>query len=160
MKSTFRWIQPQAHISLESTAIVILIQRHFLSTMLRHLILTHWSCIKLSQVAHILGLDHIPTTPIVTLPCPYNSLQHECWNNCSSLVSITPPYCDLSENPSYISRNSLFFYLYLPILRLLVGRVSSWLACRAPHDRRGWLIVHHKIVATIGVGVSVVKAHL
>jgi hypothetical protein len=41
LESTFICIKPQVYIMPESVAIIILVQRHFLLTVLRHLILTH-----------------------------------------------------------------------------------------------------------------------
>jgi hypothetical protein len=43
MESTFICIKQQVHIMLEPTAIVMLVQRPFLPTVLRHLSLAHWA---------------------------------------------------------------------------------------------------------------------
>jgi hypothetical protein len=43
MESTFVCIKPQVHIMSEPATIIILVQRPFLPTVLRHLILAHWA---------------------------------------------------------------------------------------------------------------------
>jgi hypothetical protein len=43
LEFTFICIKPKVHIMSEPAAIIILVQRPFLPTVLRHLILAHWA---------------------------------------------------------------------------------------------------------------------
>jgi len=43
IKSTFIWIQTHIHICSDLAAVIDLLPRPFLSTVLRHLILTQWA---------------------------------------------------------------------------------------------------------------------
>ena len=70
IKSTFKRIWSHIHICSDLAAIVGLIQRPFLSTVLRYF--GPWAVYQVwVQYGHVLGLEHDPSTLVVILPRSY-----------------------------------------------------------------------------------------